>query len=86
MARANGFSGRHQTRRDFLNQSGAGLGGIALATLLGQETAVSGDDAGPAPDSRLAQIAPQARSVIWFFMLGGTSHMARSQPVCREDN
>ena len=80
MARANGFSGRHQTRRDFLNQSGAGLGGIALATLLGQETAVSGDDAGPAPDSRLAQIAPQARSVIWFFMLGGTSHMESFDP------
>ena len=80
MARPGGFSGPYPTRRNFLSQAGAGLGGIALGALLGQDAVGSSAALRPAEGSRLAQIAPQARNVIWFFMLGGTSHMESFDP------
>jgi hypothetical protein len=36
------------SRRDFLWQSGGGLGGLALAAMLGQDRALAADGAGPA--------------------------------------
>ncbi len=48
-------------RREFLWQSGGGLGGIALAAMLGRET----------PLAR----RPRARRVIQLFMAGGASHL-----------
>ncbi|MDZ4683719.1 MAG: DUF1501 domain-containing protein [Planctomycetaceae bacterium] len=60
-------------RRTFLADVGMGLTGIALGTLL------NGDGVARATESPLPiglpQIAPRAKSVIWYFMLGGTSHL-----------
>ena len=52
------------TRRQMLWQTGGGLGGVALATLLGE----AGLLAGSAPHHR-----PKARRVIQLFMNGGAS-------------
>jgi hypothetical protein len=58
-----------------------GLTGIALGALLqrdgvarGAEPMAAPSDDNPVPDG-LSHIAPRAKSVIWYFMLGGTSHL-----------
>src|SRR5262245_754849 len=51
------------TRRDFLNHAASGLGGIALASLLGRDRLL----AGPPP------FVPKAKRVIQLFMNGGAS-------------
>ncbi len=65
------------SRREFLWRSGGGLGGIALASLLGGEGLL-------APGSRAADIglrsrpphhAPKAKRVIQLFMGGAASHL-----------
>lgn len=68
-------------RRAFLADLGMGLGGLAMASLL------HGEGIGKAAESareteRLGQphFAPKAKSVIWLFMLGGTSHMESFDP------
>jgi len=55
-------------RRTFLADAGTGLAGVALGTLLAQDGVTRATPAVGAPAAR-------ARSVIWFFMLGGTSHL-----------
>jgi hypothetical protein len=60
-------------RRDFLWHSGGGLGGVALAALLGTDRLLA--DAGtPRPDGGLHH-APKARRVVQLFMAGGASHV-----------
>ena len=64
-------------RRDFLWQSGGGLGGIALAALLAEEDARAGASS-PAPKLRPdggLHHAPKARRVIQLFMAGAASHV-----------
>ena len=59
------------SRREFLWQSGGGLGGIALANLLGA-------DEKPSLNSALAGLPhhpPKAKRVIQFFMAGAASHV-----------
>ena len=56
-------------RRAFLHEMGLGFGGWALASMLNQDAQA----AGVAPD-RGPHFAPKAKSVIWLFMIGGTSH------------
>jgi len=58
---------RPATRREFLWSSGGGLGGLALASMLGRDQAL----ASPAP----ANPAPRARRVVQFFMAGAASHL-----------
>ncbi|OAI46597.1 sulfatase [Planctomycetaceae bacterium SCGC AG-212-F19] len=60
-------------RRWFLQQCGIGLGGIALADLLGINTcnAGSGDPLSP----KQPHFAPKAKNVIFLFMAGGPSHL-----------
>ena len=61
------------SRRDFLNRFGLGLGGIALADMIGLEqnrVAAATIDKPIVP-----HFAPKAKSVIWLFMIGGTSHL-----------
>src|SRR5579875_2415296 len=68
-------------RREFLGRMGGGLGGIALADLLGREGLIAGTDAG----ADLARPRPEfngglhhrarARRVIQLFMNGGVSQM-----------
>lgn len=54
------------TRRHFFSRAAAGLGGIALSSLLGRDLL-----AGGLPP--LAHFAPKAKRVIWLFMSGGPS-------------
>src|SRR5687767_10344827 len=53
------------TRRSFLADTGMGLTGLALGSLLNGESARA-----EAPHRR-----PRAKSVIWIFLCGGVSHV-----------
>src|SRR5262249_54836829 len=59
-------------RRDFLWQSGGGLGGIALAALLGRDGLLAADKL--RPDGGL-HLKPKAKRVVQLFMAGGGSHI-----------
>jgi len=59
------------SRRDFLWQSGGGLGGLALASMLGQDRALA---AGGLLDGKLHHPA-KAKRVVQFFMAGAASHL-----------
>ena len=66
------------TRRDLLWQYGGGLGGIALASLLGQdgpaaETSLSVSGSGGVID--VFHIPPRATRVVQLFMAGAASHL-----------
>ena len=67
----------HLTRRQLLG-AGYGLGGIALASMLGEDCPAS--DANWKPPTGLPHFAPKAKSVIWLFMRGGVSHMESFDP------
>lgn len=56
------------SRREFLWRSGGGLGGLALAALLGEETRATSPEA-----ARV--ITPKAKRVVQLFMAGGASHI-----------
>src|SRR5690349_2599245 len=62
---------RPSSRRDFLWRFGGGLGGIALANLLGNDRLLLAASGSP----RLPQYAPKAKRVIQLFMNGGVSQM-----------
>jgi hypothetical protein len=65
------------TRRQILQQAGAGFGSLALGSLLGAEGASR--HANPlAP--RAPHFAPKAKSVIFLFMYGGPSHVDLLDP------
>jgi hypothetical protein len=65
---------RQMSRRAFLNWSTAGLGAMALAELIGQET--RGAESLPwAGAARPLPLAPKARRVIQLFMSGGPSQL-----------
>jgi hypothetical protein len=75
--RAPRLSGR-TSRREFLWQSGGGLGGIALASLLGGErlleaTARAALSSGPLPG--VPHFPPKAKRVVQMFMGGAASHI-----------
>ena len=61
------------TRREFLWRSGGGLGGIALASMLGGERALA--DSTPHSALRTPHFAPKAKRVVQFFMAGAASHI-----------
>ena len=61
------------TRREFLWQSGGGLGGIALASLLGADGLLA---AGlPVRADGGLHHKPKAKRVVQLFMAGGASHL-----------
>jgi hypothetical protein len=77
---------RSLSRRELLQQSGAGFGALALQSLLAQDSL-------PAPETaetfsasmnplapRAAHFAPRAKSVIFLFMYGGPSHIDLFDP------
>ncbi len=73
------------TRRSFLVDCGMGMTGMVMGALLARDgisranaAGVSGPAAAMIP--RLPEFAPRARSVIWLFMVGGTSHMESFDP------
>lgn len=57
------------TRRTFLGQTSLGLGGLALASLLGDEAAAV-----------VPHLAPKAKRVIFLCMAGGPSHLETFDP------
>src|SRR5689334_9018864 len=64
------------TRREFLWRSGGGLGGIALASLLGGERLLA--ETAEVPPPRFvpgAHHPPRAKRVIQLFMAGAASHL-----------
>ncbi len=64
-------------RRQFLADCGLGFTGLALAALLKQDGIGKETSASRIPAPRFA---PRAKSVIWFFMNGGTSHLESFDP------
>ncbi|MBQ18126.1 MAG: sulfatase [Planctomycetaceae bacterium] len=64
-------------RRGFLSETGRGLGGIALGSLLASDGIVGADDG--IPDGR-PHLSPRIKSVIWLFMVGGASHVETFDP------
>src|SRR5215472_9329342 len=69
------------TRRRFLTHTSAGLGGVAVASLLDPKLF-----AGPAEGVKPPHFAPKARRVIYLFMSGGPSHidLFDHKPLLRE--
>ncbi len=81
--------GRTTSRRRFLTESGMGFGSIALASLLAEEGVLEAkqrggsnrNDSAAAPLApKSADFAPQAKSVIFLFMVGGPSQMETFDP------
>ncbi|MGE3317248.1 MAG: DUF1501 domain-containing protein, partial [Planctomycetaceae bacterium] len=71
-------------RRAFLADAGMGFAGLALGAML-QRDGIVRADASPhhahwQPPNGLAHFAPRAKSVIWLFMVGGTSQMESFDP------
>ncbi|MEO6725240.1 MAG: DUF1501 domain-containing protein [Blastocatellia bacterium] len=62
---------RLPTRREFLWQSGGGLGGLALASMLGRDNAFAQSSL---PNQKLHHPA-KAKRVVHFFMAGAASHL-----------
>jgi len=58
---------------------GMGFTGLALGAMLHRDGIVSASESQRLPGN-LSQIAPKAKSVIWYFMLGGTSHVESFDP------
>ncbi|MGV3723098.1 MAG: DUF1501 domain-containing protein [Actinomycetota bacterium] len=79
-------------RREFLNRAGGGIGGLALAYLLGADGAPV-EASGPVrlklpPDplqARPAHFHPKAKRVISLFMFGGLSHVDSFDPKVELD-
>ena len=74
------------TRRNFLADMGMGFTGLALGSMLSGEGIVRGESpaAGMLPEGMvpagMAHFAPQAKSVIWIFLVGGMSQMESFDP------
>ena len=64
------MQGQESNRREFLWQAGGGLGGIALAYLLGMENALA-DTQHPTPTT----LPPRAKRVVQLFMSGAASQV-----------
>ncbi|MBR9761483.1 DUF1501 domain-containing protein [bacterium] len=62
----------HYTRRHWLQKSGAGLGGLGLASLLADEGLLGTDD--PLAPKK-GHFGGRAKSVIWLFINGGPSQV-----------
>ena len=74
-------------RRTFLADTGMGFTGLALGAMFAEDGLVSSSSSVAAaqpgkwsPPDGLARLAPKAKSVIWLFMLGGTSHLESFDP------
>lgn len=68
------------TRRSFLADTGMGFTGLALSALLFKDGVAQAAPAKWAPPDGKPHFAPKAKSVIWLFMVGGTSQMESFDP------
>src|SRR4051794_17575043 len=67
-------------RRAFLADVGMGFTGMVLGAMLHRDGIARGADSTWSPPDGRPHFAPKARSVIWLFMIGGTSHMESFDP------
>ena len=67
-------------RRRFLADVGMGLGGLALGSMLHRDGIVRGNELTGATADGKPHFPPKAKSVIWFFMVGGVSQMESFDP------
>src|SRR3954449_11928051 len=75
-SRCPGFS-----RRTFLADVGMGFTGLALGALLHRDGIARADPGTPwSPPDGIPHFAPRAKSVIWLFMIGGTSQVESFDP------
>ena len=81
-SRVKSGSEMNRGRRHFLSDMGMGFTGLALGSLLARDgfarTVESSVDV--MTDAAIAQFATKAKSIIWYFMLGGTSHLESFDP------
>jgi hypothetical protein len=68
-----------RTRREFVRDAFCGFGGLALASLLGEESARAAREASPFVP-RPPHLPARAKSVIFLFMAGGPSHLETFDP------
>jgi len=61
-----------QTRRELFAKAGAGIGSVALGSLLA-DSGFGGENS--VDHSRLAEVAPKAKNVIFLHMVGAPSHL-----------
>ncbi len=82
------FPTRGLDRRGFLNRFGMGLGGIALADLLGSAPASASLDPGENGVLAAPHLAPKAKRVIYLFQSGGPSQFETfdHKPLLNERN
>ena len=71
------LSFNHLGRRGFLSQCGMGMTGLALSTLLARDGLADADSGHSVGEPHFS---PKVKSVIWLFMIGGTSHMESFDP------
>jgi len=71
---------RRVSRRTFLADTGMGFTGLALGSMLQRDGFARNDAASWRPPDGMPHFRPKAKSVIWFFMVGGTSHMESFDP------
>ncbi len=67
-------------RRMFVSHTGMGVAGMVLGAMLHRDGIARADDPGWTPPNGLPHFAPKAKSVIWLFMVGGTSHLESFDP------
>jgi len=70
------YNHRAPRRRQFLADCGMGFTGLALGAMLQED----GLGAAGVNGLRVPAVTPKAKSVIWFFMNGGTSHLESFDP------
>jgi hypothetical protein len=75
-----------RTRREFLVQSGGGLGGIALSWLMQRDALASTTILANPLAAKPGQFAARAKSVIFMFMVGGPSHLDLFDPKPELEN
>ncbi len=75
------MNNRPTQRRQFLADVGMGFTGLALSAMLHSDGVARGAEHGAwSPPTGVPHFAPKAKSVIWLFMIGGTSHMESFDP------
>jgi hypothetical protein len=80
MANTNSFPCGRVPRRTFLADVGMGFTGLALGAMLHREGVSSPSPGVWTPPDGKPHFAPKAKSVIWLFMIGGTSHLESFDP------
>ncbi|GIW79085.1 MAG: sulfatase [Gemmatales bacterium] len=69
-----------RSRRAFLADVGMGFTGLALGAMLYREGIAKAAPSPWQPPTGQPHFTPKAKSVIWFFMIGGASHLETFDP------